>query len=54
MVNINRTPPESGVILSGDNMNDKQIRSRILAAAVTIAHVMPGERVGYAESREGV
>lgn len=35
-------------------MNDKQIRSTILAAGVTIAHVLPGERVGHAESREGV
>ena len=35
-------------------MNDRQIRSTILAAAVTIAHVLPGERAGYAESREGV
>ena len=35
-------------------MNDKQIRSTILAAGVTIAHVLLRQRVGHAESREGV
>lgn len=54
MVKIDRTPPESGVIFSEDNMSDKQTPSTILAAAVTIAHVLPRERAGDAESREGV